>query len=61
MSLPRQVLPGADDNVAFPHGTYWMRKFARVVCETADEAQPALAQAQSAPLAMGRGVGAFAV
>jgi putative transposase len=38
-------------NVVFPYGTYWMRKFARVVCETAEETQQALAQARGAPLA----------
>lgn len=38
-------------NVVFPYGTYWMHKFARVVCETAEEAQQALAQARGAPLA----------
>ena len=38
-------------NVVFPYGTYWMHKFARVVCETAEEAQHALVQARGAPIA----------
>jgi putative transposase len=35
-------------NVVFPYGTYWMHKFARVVCETAEDAQQAMAQARGA-------------
>ena len=38
-------------NVVFPYGTYWMHKFARVVCESAEEAHQALAQARGTPLA----------
>ena len=37
-------------SVVFPYGTYWMHKFARVACETADETQQALASDRSAPL-----------
>jgi hypothetical protein len=39
-------------NVVFPFGTYWMRKFAKVACETAELAgeairNPVLARAPS--------------
>ena len=37
-------------NILFPYGTYWMLKFARVACETAEEAQQVVAQARGAPL-----------
>jgi putative transposase len=37
-------------DVVFPYGTYWMRKFARVVCETAEAVGGAVAQAQGAPV-----------
>ena len=32
-------------NAVFPYGTYWMRRFARVACETAEAAEVALAPA----------------
>jgi REP element-mobilizing transposase RayT len=34
---------GGVANAVFPYGTYWMRRFARVICETTEEAEPALA------------------
>lgn len=35
---------GVADTV-FPYGTYWMHRFARVICETTEEAAAALATA----------------
>ena len=36
-------------DVIFPFGTYWMRRFARVVCETADSVLPDLAATCALP------------
>jgi REP element-mobilizing transposase RayT len=36
-------------NVLFPFGTYWMRKFGKVACETADGAEAALLDPAMAP------------
>ena len=36
-------------NVLFPFGTWWMRKFARVACETAELAESALPSMDAAP------------
>ena len=36
-------------DVVFPSGTYWMRKFARVLCEATDAMQEALASPNAGP------------
>ena len=46
----RAWMAGLADAV-FPLGTYWMRRFARVVCDTVEDAQDAMARPTETPLA----------